>query len=370
MSQTLPAGRRIVVSEFAESPEEAIERYMRIEPQPAPDPAALKPDEVAMRIRSAALSWVDLLMTSGQYQHMPKPPYTPGMEYAGEIVAVGPAVTKFRPGDRVMADSMHVGPRSLGDYREASGLATYAVLPETWTLPIPGDLSFDRAAVLLQAYETAWHCLIARGRLQAGETILIVGASGLTGLAAVDLAKRIGATAIATGRTAAKLESVLARGADHAVVTQDDTGAVRRFRDEVKALTGGRGVDVVYDTVGGETSLESLRCLAFGGRFLIVGWTSTPDVARGKGLRGAPKANMLPTNIVQMKSIDVLGCPSAIAVAKDPSIRPPRLAQVLKWAEEGAISPHVSHVYDLDEFRDAFRARWRGEVTGGCVLRP
>ena len=135
-------------------------------------------------------------------------------------------------------------------------------------------------------------------------------------------------------------------------------------------LTGGRGVDVVYDAVGGETSLECLRCVAFGARFLIVGWTSTPNVARGKGLRGAPNANQLPTNLIQMKQLAVLGCPSAIAVSMDPSIRPPRLATVLKWAEDGAIDPVVSRAFPLADFRDAMRARWAGEVVGGCVLNP
>ncbi len=126
----------------------------------------------------------------------------------------------------------------------------------------------------------------------------------------------------------------------------------------------------MYDAVGGETSIESLRCVRFGARFLIVGWASTPFVARGKGQRGAPNANVLPTNLIMMKGLDVLGCPTVISTVQDPSIRPPRLAAVLRWAAEGRVRPHVSHAFPLADFREAMRARWAGEVVGGCVLHP
>lgn len=145
---------------------------------------------------------------------------------------------------------------------------------------------------------------------------------------------------------------------------------MRAFRDDVKALTDGRGVDVVYDGVGGEISVESLRCVRFGARFLIVGWAATPFVAKGKGGRGAPNANVLPTNLIMMKGLDVLGCPTVISTVNDPSLRAPRLAQILAWAEAGAIVPHVSHVFPLAEFATAMRAKWTGEVIGGCVLHP
>jgi NADPH2:quinone reductase len=206
--------------------------------------------------------------------------------------------------------------------------------------------------------------------VSAGETVLIHGASGATGLAAIQVAKLLGATVIATGRSDAKLAVVREHGADHVLNVRDEGGGPRRFRDEVKALTAGRGVDVVYDAVGGEISLETLRCVRFGARFLIVGWASTPFVARGKGQRGAPNANALPTNLIMMKSLDVLGCPTAISTAYDPSSRPPRLAQVLRWAAEGRIRPHVSHSFPMSEFRTAMRAKWAGEVIGGCVLHP
>jgi len=374
MSTALAEGRRVVVSEFAESPTEAIEKFVSLQPMAAPDPAKLAAGDVILEIRSASVGWVDLLMTSGQYQHMPKPPYTPGLEYAGVVAWAGSAVDpeRARTGDRVYIDGFLAGPRSVGPYQSYGGFATYAVAPIEAVRKLPEGFSFDEGCNLLGNYETAWHCLVARGRLAAGETVLIHGASGSTGLAAVHVAKLCGATVIATGRSAQKLAIVKAQGADHVVQIGNPDGSpgVRPFRDDIKALTGGRGVDVVYDGVGGDISLETFRCVAFGARYLIVGWAATPDVARGKGQRGAPNANMLPTNLMMMKGLSVLGSPTVLSTLHDPSIRAPRLAQLMKWVEAGKIHPYVSHVFPLAEFKDAMRAKWTGAVVGGCVLHP
>ncbi|HSQ68334.1 MAG TPA: NADPH:quinone oxidoreductase family protein [Polyangiaceae bacterium] len=370
----LSPGQRVVVSEFAESPPEAIDAHMRLEPQPAPDPKTLSDDDVIVSIKSASVGWVDLLMTSGQYQHMPKPPYCPGLEYAGVIAWAGARVdpARVKVGDEVLVDGFLAGPRSLGGYQAWGGFASWAVAPGEAVRRVPGGMSLDQACNLLGNYETAFHCLVTRGKLQPGETVLIHGASGSTGLAAVHLAKLLGAKVIATGRNDAKLAVVKEQGADHVIQckSSDPSTGVRPFRDEVKALTGGQGVDVVYDGVGGDISLESLRCVKFGARFLIVGWASTPFVAKGKGQRGAPNANQLPTNLIMMKGLDVLGCPTVISTVMNPQSRAPRLAQVWKWAEEGKIRPHVSHVYPLDAFKEAMRAKWNGDVVGGCVLHP
>ena len=199
---------------------------------------------------------------------------------------------------------------------------------------------------------------------------MIHGATGATGLAAVDLAKRAGCTVIATGRTPEKLEVVAARGADHTLVISDPEGGVRRFRDDVKALTGGEGADVVYDGVGGKVAYETLRALRFGARYLIVGWASTPFVARGKGQRGAPNANVFPTNLVLMKGLDVLGCPAAIAAHRDPSLREERLERILAWAAAGELRPHVGSSFDLEDAAEAMRAKWKSRMVGGCVVRP
>jgi NADPH2:quinone reductase len=362
MPPSLPPGRRVVITELADEPLAGLDERSRLEDVPAPDPAALSARDVIVAIRSAAVGWVDLLMTSGQYQHRPTPPYTPGLEYAGEVAWAGPEAG-VAVGSRVIVDGFLAGPRSLGAYQAWGGFASYGVAPAEAVQPIPGALSFDQAASLLGSYETAYHCLVTRGRLAAGETVLVHGASGATGLAAVHLARLLGATVIATGRSPDKLAVVAAQGAHHVLPS---TG----FRDAVKALTGGRGVDVVYDGVGGEVSLESLRCVRFGARFLVVGWAATPLVAHGRGGGGAPRANQLPTNLVMMKGLDVLGCPTVISTVQDPSLRPARLAAIRGWAEAGAIAPHVSHGFALDDYRAAMRAKWRGEVIGGCVLRP
>lgn len=364
------SGHRVVVSEFGETPLQGLENFASLQPQPRPE--ALADDQVLISVRSSAVGWVDLLMVSGQYQHMPDPPYTPGLEYAGEVAAVGKGVTTCAVGDAAMIDPFLAGPRISGEYGRSGGFASWAVVPEAAVMRRPAGLDYDQACNLLGSYETAYHCLMARGKLREGETVLIHGASGATGLAAVHIAKHVGATVIVTGRTDAKLDVVREQGADHAINSRAPEGeaGVRRFRDEVKALTDGRGVDVVYDGVGGPISLESMRCVRFGARYLIVGWAATPFVARGKGQRGAPNANVLPTNLMMMKGLDVLGCPTVISTQKDPSIRKERLATILRWVEEGAIRPYVSRRYPLEEFADAMRAKWKGEFVGGGVVHP
>jgi len=366
------AGQRVVISEFGEDPPDAIARSLGIEAQAFPDVAGLGRKDVVIAVESAAVGWVDLLMTSGQYQHMAAPPYTPGLEYSGRIAWVGPEVTSAAVGDSVIADGFLTGPRSKGAYQAYGGFATYAVAPEEALLPLPPELSFDQGCNLLGNYETAYHCLIARGQLRAGETVLIHGASGSTGLAAVHVAKQVGARVIATGRRPGKLARVREEGADHvlAIGNVDGSSGVRRFRDEVKELTGGEGVDVVYDGVGGEVSLESLRCVRFGARFLIVGWASTPFVARGRGQRGAPRANVVPTNLIMMKGLDVLGCPTVISTHRDPSIRAGRIATILEWVRTGQLRPCVGPVYPLSRVGEAMLAKWSSRHVGGCVLRP
>lgn len=368
-------GHRVVVKELAETPAEALAeeaQTLALEVQQPPDPATLGPRDVIVEIKSAQVGWVDLLMTSGQYQHLAKPPYCPGLEYAGVVAWIGPEVTHFAVGARVLVDGFHAGPRSLGLYQQYGGYASYGVAPAHAVRPLPGTFDFDQGCNLLGNYETAWHCLIHRGQLKAGETVLIHGATGATGLAAVHIAKILGATVIATGRSEAKLAVVKAQGADHVITTgkPDGTPGVREFRDDIKQLTNGKRVDVVYDGVGGDISLESLHCMRFGARYLIVGWAATPNVSRGKGGRGAPNANVLPTNLIMMKGLSVLGCPMVISTVNDPSIREARFAQVWDWAERGLIAPHISHRYPLSQFKEAMRKKWSGDVIGGCVVHP
>ncbi|MGB1275991.1 MAG: alcohol dehydrogenase catalytic domain-containing protein, partial [Nannocystaceae bacterium] len=191
-------GQKVVVEAFGENPLDAIAHHLKLVDQLPPNPAELGPTDVLVAVKRAAVGWVDLLMTSGQYQHMPKPPYCPGLEYSGLVTHVGPDVRSFRPGDRVLSDGFFTGPRSLGPYQRWGGFAHYAVAPEKGLLRLPEGWSFAQGCNLLGNYETAYYCLVTCGRLQAGETIVIHGASGATGLAAVHIAKRLGATVIAT----------------------------------------------------------------------------------------------------------------------------------------------------------------------------
>jgi NADPH2:quinone reductase len=309
-----PMGKRVLVSAFAEDPIEGVEKQVSIVDQPVPNSADLKNTDVIIQVKSSSVGWVDLLMTSGQYQHMPPLPYSPGLEYSGEIIWAGSDVAAHHVGDRVLVDGFVAGPRSPGAYQQYGGFASYAVAPENALKSIPKGFSFDEACNLLGSYETAYYCLVTCGQLKAGETVLIHGASGATGLAAVHIAKLLGATVIATGRNDEKLAMVQQQGADHVINcrNEEDPSGVKSFRTEVKSLTNGKGVDVVYDAVGGAISLESMRCVSFGARFLIVGWASTPFVAKGKGQREAPNANMLPTNLIMMKGLRVMGCPTVI----------------------------------------------------------
>lgn len=359
-------GHRVVVEEFAENPVEGVENNIQVVPQPLPDYQALADNDVVVSVKSASLGWVDLLMTSGQYQHMPPLPYSPGLEYSGEVIWTGKDVTQHSIGDRVLVDGFQAGPRSPGNYQQYGGFASYAVAPEKALLGIPESFTFDQACNLLGSYETAYYCLLTCGQLVKGETVLIHGASGATGLAAVHIAKMMGATVIATGRNNEKLALVKEQGADHVINCKEEP----KFRQKVKDLTNGKGADVVYDAVGGDISLESLRCVKFGACFLIVGWASTPFVAKGKGQREAPNANMLPTNLIMMKGLRVMGCPTVISSQQDPTIRPARIKQLMQWVSEGKIQPYISHVFPLAEVKQALLAKWNGEILGGCVLRP
>ncbi|MEE2788220.1 MAG: NADPH:quinone oxidoreductase family protein [Myxococcota bacterium] len=367
-------GYKVIVDGLSDTPTDGIRDHLKVVEQPFPNLDALADHDVVIAVRCAGLSWVDLLMLSGQYQHMPTLPYTPGLEYSGTIVWLGPDVdrTMFDLGQSVFVDCFSVGPRTSGPYQAYGGMASYAVAPASAVRAMPDQFTFEQACNYAGNYETAYHCLVACGHLCAGETVLVHGASGATGVAAVQIAKHLGATVIATGRSIHKLNVIKSLGADHIIPIGYDDGrpGVRRFRDDIKALTDGAGVDVVYDGVGGDVSIESLRCVRFGARFLIVGWASTPDVAKGRGGRGAPRANQLPTNLILMKGLRVLGCPTVIATQKDPTIRDERVVTLDKWVRAGALRPYVSHQFNIHEVAEAFEAKWRGDVIGGCIINP
>lgn len=368
------SGRRVRLSAFGETAEDALARLLRLEPMARPDPASLGAHDVLVAVRSASVALIDGMMLSGQYHHKPAVPYTPGMEYAGVVEWVGPAVdpARFQVGDRVMNDYQRAGPRSAGAHQAQGGWATHAVASQDGLLPVPEGLSFDEACNFLLNYETAHYAFVTRGRLAAGETVLVNGASGAAGLAAVQVAKLLGAQVIAAGRSDAKLAEVKAAGADHVINVSPRPGesGVPRFRDEVKALTGGRGADLVFDVVGGAVSQECLRSLAFGGRLVIIGWASNQGVSAGGGRGGSLQPDLLPTNIVQMKGLVVMGSPMVIAGAHAPQVRVERLCTVLQWGAQRQVVPIVQRAYPLEQYDEALRARLGGDIVGGCVLHP
>ncbi len=219
---------------------------------PAPGPG-----EVRVRIRAAAVNFPDLLMTRGAYQLKPDLPFVPGLEFAGEVDALGEGVSGWRPGDRV------IGGNRFG------AMAEYAVVPAASLRAKPERLSWEEGAAYGVAYLTAWVALVRRGQVQAGEWVLVHGAAGGVGLATVDLARALGARVIAAASSAEKRAMLTGLYAPDAVIAPDPG-----FRDEVKALMGGQGADVIFDPVGGDVFDESTRCIAFGGRLLVIGFAS------------------------------------------------------------------------------------------------
>lgn len=295
------------------------------------------PGEVLVRVRAASLNYPDLLMTRGAYQMKPEPPFTLGGDLAGEVEKVGPGVTDMSPGDRVCA----IG---LGAF------AHYAVYSEAMVSPMPAGLTFAEAAAFGAAYLTAYVALVERGRLQAGEWVLVHGAAGGMGLAAVDLAKALGARVIAASTSEAKLAEIDRLYApDHLLQTGGG------FRERVKEITGGAGADLVFDPVGGDVFDESMRCIAFDGRLLVIGFTGG-------------RIATLQTNHALIKGASVVGVRAGEYGRRFPERRQRIVAKLLRLAEAGAIRPHVHAAFPIERWREAFALMERREAVGKIVL--
>lgn len=303
-------------------------------PLPAP-----KAGEVRVAVKAASLNFPDLLMTEGKYQLKPDLPFTLGMELAGIVDAVGEGVTAFRPGDEVAGGSR------IGAFSE------FIVLPAAGLRKKPAALSFAEASAYGAAYLTAYVSLVRRGHLQPGETLLVHGASGGVGLAAVEVGKLLGATVIATSASDEKLETVRARGADHVL------NVTRGFREEVKALTGGRGADVIFDPVGGDVFDESVRCIAFDGRLLIIGFTSgrIPSVS---------------VNMPLIKGFSVVGVRAGEYGRQFPEKGRENQEAIWQWAEDGRVKPCIHAEVPLANWREAFDMMRSRQVVGKVVLVP
>ena len=301
------------------------------------------PGQVQVTLKACAVNFPDILMIQGKYQFKPPLPFAPGGEAAGDVAAVGEGVTGVEPGDRVIIATRY------GGFAEAINVAADAVRP------IPGSTSYAAAASFQTAYLTAWVALVCRGRLQPGETLLVHGATGGVGMAAVDLGKHLGATVIATGGRDDKLAVVVERGADHVINYTMEDGGLGGFRDEVKALTGGRGADVIYDPVGGDVFDESMRCINIDGRLLTIGFTSG-------------RWPLAPVNLILIKQLSVIG----VRAGEYGRVYPDRGAEnqraVYELAASGSISPYVCAAFPLPEAVDALRMLESRNVIGKCVV--
>ena len=302
-----------------------------------PDPPPPGPGELTVRIRARGVQYVDVLMLAGKYQFRPEPPFIPGGEAAGEVTAVGPGVTGFRVGDRVM--SRH----TLGACAEL-GNAKAALCDK-----VPDGMDLDSAGVFRGAYSTAYHALLQRGRLAAGEWVLVHGAAGGIGIAAIQVAKVFGAKVIATASSDAKRAACLEEGADHAI---DYAGG---FLDKVKEITGGHGADIVYDPIGAQVTDESLRALAWCGRLLILGF-----------LGGGP--TNIRSNYLLIKGIDAIGVRIGGLNEANPQLAIDNMHALTKLAAEGKLKPRISHRFPLERAAEALQAVIDRRVIGKAVL--
>ena len=301
------------------------------------------PDEVQVRLQACAVNFPDLLMIQGKYQFKPPLPFAPGGEAAGDVVAVGANVTDYREGDAVI-----VSPR-YGGFAEAMNVDVSAVQPK------PVGMSYGAAASFQTAYLTAWVALTCRGHLEPGENLLVHGATGGVGMAAVDLGKHLGANVIATGGRDDKLAVVASRGADHVINYTLPDGGMGGFRDKVKALSDGRGADVIYDPVGGDVFDESMRCVAIDGRILVIGFTS------GRW----PQA---PVNLILIKQVSVIGVRAGEYGRTYPERGIENRRAIMALANNGDISPYVSHALPLEEAVAAMQVLESRNVIGKCIV--
>lgn len=308
-----------------------------IETLPDPEPG---PGEALVRITVAALNFFDTLIIAGRYQVKPDLPFSPGGEACGTVEALGPGTEGFAVGDRVIVHVKH------GTARERVAVSVRHLTK------VPEGVSDEQAAGLTITYGTSLHALRDRARLQPGETLAVLGASGGVGLAAVELGAVLGARVIACASSEEKLAVARAHGAHETLVYSPET-----LRDDLKALTGGAGVDVVYDAVGDAYAEPALRALAWKGRFLVVGFA-------------AGEIPRLPLNLVLLKGVDVLGVHWGVFVEREPEAHQANQRQLLDWVAEGRLTAKVHGVYPLTDYVEALGILKRREAVGKVLLRP
>jgi NADPH:quinone reductase len=305
---------------------------------PDPQPG---PGQVVVRVRAAGVNFADALLVQGLYQAKPSFPFIPGSEFAGEVIAVGEGVDAFEPGGRVMGYGSGVG-----------AFAERAVADVAGLMPLPDSLGFEEAAGLLCAHGTAHHALKQRAALRPGETLLVLGAAGGTGLAAVQIGRAMGATVIAAASTPEKLELAREHGADVLIdYSQQD------LRSAVKELTGGKGVDVVYDPVGGDAFDACTRSMARNGRLLVIGFASGT-------------IPQFPVNLALVKEYSVVGVFWGNFVKAEPAVFAENMRELLAWVQEGRIRTEVSERVSLRDTPTALKRLMKRQATGKVVITP
>ena len=304
------------------------------------DPVA-GPGELLVRVRACSMNFPDVLIIEDKYQLKPQRPFAPGGEIAGEVIATGEGVIGWAAGDRLIA--------AVG----FGGLAEQVIVPANRAIPLPAERSFEEGSALLMTYATAIHALVDRGKLQAGQTLLVLGAAGGVGIAAVEIGKTLGARVVAAVSSEEKAEAARAAGADSAVVypTEIEPRALSQlFKDAVGAV----GADVILDPVGGDYTEPALRSIAWEGRFLVVGFPA--GIAR------------LPLNLTLLKSCDVCGVFWGAFAARDPKRNAEHVEQLFRWWGEGKIAPKISATYPLERAAEAIVALRDRKAVGKLVV--
>lgn len=309
---------------------------LRVGELPAPTP---EPGSVLIKVESVAVNFADTLMVSGQYQLRPDPPFAPGYEVAGTVVVANQA-DGVSPGDRVSGFLWY------------GGMAERAVLERRNLVVLPDSVSPQVGSVLPGTYGTSYHALVDRAGLKEGETLLVLGASGGVGMAAVQIGKALGATVVAAVSSAEKASAVENAGADH-VIRYDETP----LRDGIAETTEDAGVDVVFDPVGGDMTEHALRSTRWNGRLLVIGFASGP-------------IPQIPLNLPLLKGSSIVGVFWGRFTGKQPERHSANFAQIVQWADEGRIDPPIQHSFTLDQGTDALRWVADRKAIGRVVITP
>ncbi|PAV25923.1 NADPH:quinone oxidoreductase [Tamilnaduibacter salinus] len=294
---------------------------------------------VKIRVKAAGLNFPDTLIIKGEYQFKPPMPFSPGGEMAGEVTAVGEKASRFKPGDRVM------GLSGFGAFAEE------IVVAEDNLIPVPDGMSDEEAAAFTMVYGTSYYALKQRANIQPGETLLVLGASGGVGLATVELGKAMGAEVIAAASSQEKLEVAKEAGADHGINYTEEP-----LKETVKKLTRNKGVDVVYDPVGGDMTEQALRSVGWNGRHLVIGFAAG-DI---------PK---IPANLPLLKGCSVVGVFWGTFTQKEPEASAQNMMELLKLHGEGRITPRISEVFAFEDYVNALNALSERRAKGKLVLK-